>query len=819
MNDREREFQMLVEFASDVLSRHTPDGTYTYASPSARQMLGYEPEELIGRNSYEFVHPDDLAVQVTHHEVVLNSGEVHTNTVRFRRKDGSYIWAENSLRNIIDPETDEVIGVVVISRDITARRDDEALLQRWEQCFLRTSRGMAITDPVSGLLQDVNPSFARMHGGEVSDFVGKPLEIVFTPDEAKRIPFLSEDVYEKGYIDYQSEHLRLDGSRFPVHTEVIAAKDDAGNVKYRIEWFNDLTELREVEGRRRRAQRDLETAFDDAPIGMAMVGLDGEWLKVNRALCILTGYSEDELRKLTFQDLTHPDDLDADLDLLNSTIAGEIDSYETEKRYFTKQNRLIWVLLSVSMVRDDDGSPSYFVSQLLDISERKRLEKSLYELADHDPLTGLWNRRRFEEELKRQVARCQRYGEHAALLMMDIDHLKDVNDSFGHRFGDRMLQTIAQAARRRLRGSDSLARLSGDEFAAILIDVSPDAAMRLAEDLVKLIGGITQIDGSDVASASASVGVAFLNSELTDDQDALVAADVALYEAKAQGRNRARAYNGESNSTNGAVGGLLWQRQLRQAMVNESFELHVQPIIDLASGDTAQYELLIRVRLEDGGLVYPNRFLHIAERLGYVRALDRWVIRQAAIQLVSLHPGAALAVNLSAHSLGDDDLPEYIETVLSEVGADPVRLVFELTETAAIANMKSAEELTRRIKRLGCRFALHDFGSGFASFACLKALPFDFLKIDEEFIRDLTSSDRTEALVSAMNNMAHLLGGQTIAEQIEDQATLEILNQCGTDFGQGYLFAAPAPIESVLAESGPVGSQVASGTRRPPPAV
>jgi diguanylate cyclase (GGDEF)-like protein/PAS domain S-box-containing protein len=419
-----------------------------------------------------------------------------------------------------------------------ADRPANELLKQWELAFRMTTTGITITDPETGILQSVNPAFAAMHGGQVEDFVGRPLVRVLTEADAARIPALASEVHERGYIAYESDHLRLDGSVFPVATEVFAARGDDGALLFRIGYMTDVSARRAVEEERQALQRRFETAFSDAPIGMTLVGLDGQFLKVNRALCELVGYDDDELQELTFQDITHPDDLDADLAHVQDLIDGKRATYQMEKRYFTKQGAVIWVLLSVSIVRDEGGPPRYFISQIQDITERKRIEAHLHRLADHDSLTGLWNRRRFEEELLRQIGRCMRYAERATLLYIDLDDFKQVNDRLGHKVGDDLLRVIGGRLAERVRLSDACARIGGDEFAVILPGVAREHAEDIAQDFVALIRDSTLAIGGETVRSTGSIGVVNLDADTTSDQDVLVAADIAMYDAKGGGGDR-----------------------------------------------------------------------------------------------------------------------------------------------------------------------------------------------------------------------------------------------------------------------------------------
>jgi diguanylate cyclase (GGDEF)-like protein/PAS domain S-box-containing protein len=284
----------------------------------------------------------------------------------------------------------------------------------------------------------------------------------------------------------------------------------------------------------KRATQQFRSAFDNAPIGMALVGLEGQWLDVNQALCELVGYSEHELLRLTFQDLTHPDDLDADLALVDDVLAGRRSTYQMHKRYIHADGRVIWALLSVSLATDEEGRPLHFISQIQDFTERRELEEKLRHQAEHDPLTGLANRRRFEQELERQIERSSRHGEAAALAVIDLDGFKDVNDLNGHVAGDKLLVAVGAALRERLRATDVVARIGGDEFAVILIGVDERGAVTAAAALVAAIGEQSRAAG---LAAGASVGIATIEPGSSADE-LFAQADRAMYEAKRAARQR-----------------------------------------------------------------------------------------------------------------------------------------------------------------------------------------------------------------------------------------------------------------------------------------
>jgi diguanylate cyclase (GGDEF)-like protein/PAS domain S-box-containing protein len=525
-------FELLADTLGEMVSRHDRHGRVTYASAGTRGLLGYEPEELIGRSSYELVHPDDIDdVRGAHAALIKGNDQVEVR-YRCRRKDGSYVECETIARAIRDEEG-EIDEVIVVKRDVRDTIGGDILRRQWEICFKRTSRGISVVDSDTDTIVSLNPALAEMHGGTVGDFVGKPLRTLFTAESAGLIPDVAGAADENIFVSYDSEHVRLDGSTLPVRTEVLAAAVEKGAVQYRIAWYDDLTERQAAERRAGLAERDFEAAFHAAPHGVAIVGVDGTFLHVNQKLAAIVGYSVDELKDLTFQEITHPEDLGADLTQVEGLLSGALDTYEMEKRYYTKEGHLIWVLLAVAIVRDEDRSPRHFISQIQDISNRKRLEAHTHELANRDSITSLYNRRRFEDELGRQIGRCREEGESAALLLLDLDHFKAVNDSDGHVAGDRLIRVVGQTLGERTREPDIAARIGGDEFAVILRDIDLAHARAVAEEL-RVAVAAARIG----RPCTASVGLIRLQGDVPDAETCFRAVDRAMYEAKSRGRDR-----------------------------------------------------------------------------------------------------------------------------------------------------------------------------------------------------------------------------------------------------------------------------------------
>ena len=583
--------------------------------------------------------------------------------------------------------------------------------------------------------------------------------------------------------------------------QVAAARALLGELERRLHRLRGQLAQQVVERRLQEVQARFETAFRSAPIGMALIDMAGQWLQVNDSLCRITGFRGDELRAKTLREITHPDDVASDADELRKLLAGQIETYHVEQRYRHAWGHYTWVLVTVSLVRDDRGRPLYLISQVQDIAERKELEAHLEHLVHHDFLTGLFNRRHFEEELRLHVRRVARYGPTGALLLIDLDNFKDVNDSFGHKAGDDLLKGIASSLRQRARATDVLARLGGDEFGLLVTRANARDAEAVAADLVKVLGRHIAVLSDEQIRISASIGVALFDG--LSDVEVLAYADLAMYQAKEAGRNRFSLYDPSGDRGARATARLTEAERIRQALEQDEFTLYCQPIVDLRGDGGARYELLLRLRPSDREEpLLPSEFLYAAERFGLIQAIDAWVVRQA-VALLAAHVHAdkrlILHVNLSGKTIGDPHLGSLIGSLLTESGIDPSGLVFEVTETALIADIEHARRFADRLRGLGCQLALDDFGAGFGSFFYLKNLPFDYLKIDGDYIRDLADNPMDRLLVESLVAIAQGMGKKTIAEFVPSDAVKQLLRTIEVDYGQGFHIGLPQPVADVLA--------------------
>lgn len=452
--------------------------------------------------------------------------------------------------------------------------------------------------------------------------------------------------------------------------------------------------------------------------------------------------------------------------------------------------------IEVSLGPLDSDGERHVAAIVRDVSERLRLESELRQLADRDELTGLLNRRRFTEKLVGRLAdRSARVG---ALLLVDLDNFKYVNDTLGHNAGDAVIRAAGRLLRSQVRAGDLLARLGGDEFIVLLPGATEEQALALAERV--LIAFEHELPAADVPGAThvtASIGVSSVrerDAELTAEQ-LLSQADIALYAAKEGGRNRASSYEADTGTVTRMQDDLSRANRLHRAFAEDGFVLYAQPIVPLQDPlGQPSFELLLRLRDRDGVVHSPGDFLALGERFGLARRIDRWVIAES-FRLAAAHAElGTLSVNLSATSLADGaNLADYVAAQAEATGVDPRQFHFEVTETAAIANLAAAGELADRLRALGCRLVLDDFGTGFGTFSSLKQLPFDALKIDGSFIRGLCDDATDQVIVRSMVSVAHGLGKTVTAEWVEDERTRRRLVEYGVDYAQGYHLGRPLP--------------------------
>ena len=559
--------------------------------------------------------------------------------------------------------------------------------------------------------------------------------------------------------------------------------------------------------RLRESEERYASTVELAALGISHIGVDGRFVHVNRQLCEMLGYTREELLELSFREVSHPEDrhvTDKDRARLYS---GEIDSLQAEKRYLRKDGTAVWVRINAALKRYPDGSPMYDISIVEDISERKRAEQRVQYLASHDEMTNLPNRGMFTELLERAIASAQRAKRKLAVLFIDLDRFKLINDSLGHEAGDMLLREIAARFKACLRRSDVVARLGGDEFIVLVEEIRrPTEAGQIARKLLSAAIKPIEIMGQE-CRVTASIGIAIYPGDGDDARALMKKSDLAMYCAKEEGKNNFQFYTESAGSL--SIERLALETQLRRALERNEFTLQYQPKVNIASGEITGAEALLRWWNPDLGVVSPARFIPVAEDTGLIVPIGKWVLRTACAQNVAWQkqglPAIRMGVNLSPRQFKDPRLLRDISDVLAQTGMAPELLELEITESVVMHDVDRAVKKLMAIKEMGVRLAIDDFGTGYSSLAQLKRFPIDTLKVDRSFIREIPKHLEDEAITEAIIAMGRTLGVTVVAEGVENAEQQRFLRRRGCHEMQGFYFGRPAhpDVLADLLQAGP----------------
>jgi len=541
-------------------------------------------------------------------------------------------------------------------------------------------------------------------------------------------------------------------------------------------------------------------------LGSIIIELDdeGNINFLNKAWEKFTGYSITESHQRSLLDfMEKPQTAGSYIsNELKIILSGSVKSHNFEFKLKNKFNEELWVEARFEITTSKDHK-SHSISGTIDnVTSRKKAQHDLEYLAMHDGLTGLYNRLYFESELKQFSATASRGNGPHALLYLDLDRFKIINDTLGHHHGDIVLRNISELISSRLRESDFIARIGGDEFALLFPNTNQGTALTLATNICKLLDDYQcKIEGK-VFKVNCSIGIAEINGdEFAKEERAaeeyMKRADIALYAAKKQGRNLAHVYSQHDSLSKDLQASLEWARTLHQAVADDNLVLHFQPIYHIASKQIAYYEALVRLEL-DGKTIFPGEFIPALEREGDMSLLDRQVISKAICYLANHSGLTKIAINLSAQGFSDERLLPLIKEKLAEYQVNADRIIFELTESASLSNITATQKMIEKLSALGCAFSIDDFGTGFSTFSYLKQLPADSVKIDGSFIVDLATNPVDLALVKAIYEVATALGKKTVAEFVENEKTLNILADIGVTYAQGYHLSKPKPVSELF---------------------
>jgi diguanylate cyclase (GGDEF)-like protein/PAS domain S-box-containing protein len=732
-----------------------------------------------------------------------------------RRPDGSVVWVSANSRAILDTATDAVLGVVVSAIDISARRSAERALRESETLSRlvidNLAEGVVIRDGNLRIV-DANESAARILGTTRAALIGAVstgyVRSYFDEDGNTVAPddMLSKNVVRSGepvsgvVIGVE----RLDGSRIWISCNVRAILEPGTDApRGVVTSFVDVTAERAATLALKESEERFACAVRGSSDGIWDWDIARERFYISPRLKELLGYRDDELaneRRVLF-DRLHP----ADLPLVEAAIDAHFardEPYDLEVRQRHRDGEYRWFRIRGQAQRDASGRPIRFSGANTDITDRKRAEAQLSYLAQYDILTGLPNRALFLDRLAGAIARARRAGGLLALLFFDLDRFKAINDTLGHQAGDAVLREVAARVKERLRETDTVARLAGDEFTAILEDLArPEDALEVAAQIQSVVAAAPVLHDGHEIYVAASIGVAIFPADAETPEDLLKCADAAMYAAKRDGGQAVQAFSRDELPA--VPGRITIEARLRRALERSELFLEYQPQVDIGSDRIVGAEALIRWRDPDLGLVSPLQFIPLAEETGLIVPIGEWVLesacRQAAAWRAAGLPLIRIAVNLSPRQFRDKGLVARIGSLLARTGLEAGQLELEITEGTIMQQTRTTLSLLEQLAGLGVRIAIDDFGTGYSSLAYLKRFPVDQLKIDRAFVRELTSGTDDAAIVTAITTMARALEIRTLAEGVETPAQLAALRELGVHEYQGFLFSRPVAADQIAA--------------------
>lgn len=679
----------------------------------------------------------------------------------------------------------EIVGVVFSVNDISDRYQAEAALRESEErlstIVAATSDALIVIDQ-KGKVQFANPAAEVLFDRVSEDLIGAKASALYTTRDAAEILIHRPD------------------GKTPV-AEMRVVKMTWDNQRAYLASLRDVSERHGAEAALRKSEEQFRLLFELAPTGMALVSLDYRFQRVNQALCDTLALNTRDLIDRSVSDFSHTQDWDLHTEECDRLLQGLTSYFQMEKRYIAQSGKSINTLLQVALARDGQGQPINFIYQIVDITERKRAEAQLEYNAYYDTLTDLPNRALFMERLAHTMRRSQRRGGYLfAVLFLDLDHFKVVNDSLGHIVGDRLLIAIARRLEACLRPSDTLARLGGDEFTVLLDGIEDvQVATNIAKELQRQIQRPFNLDGHEVFT-NTSIGIAFNSLEYKQPEELLRDADTAMYRAKELGKARYAVFTSNMHAT--ALARLQLETDLRRALSRQEILAYYQPIINLQTQELIGFEALARWQHPHRGLVSPGEFIPIAEETGLIVPLGHWMLQEACTQLQQWQhkfPGnqsLKMSVNLSGRQLKEVNLIPEIAGILQKTQLPSHALKLEITETLLMDNAKAAAEMFVKLQEMGIDLSIDDFGTGYSSLSYLHRFPFNTLKIDRSFVKDINTDRSNWEIVQAIITLAHTLGMDAIAEGIETLEQLEQLQALGCEYGQGYYFAPPLTVEA-----------------------
>ena len=760
-----------------------------------------DPDQFeVSYESYlEAVHPDDrdMADKVYKESLKINHPPFR-NTYRLLLADGRIKHIYETGETMFTPAGEAVFSRGTV-QDVTERVEAEISLQESEQWFKavtqQSTEGITVADP-QGNYTFVNSAFCEMLGYSQQELLQMTVFDVKASNQ-------DHSTFEKSKTSKQGQAIRVllerkDGTEFIA--EVIGKMIDINGVDHVLGTIRDITSQVRSEEALQISETQYRGLVDSIPDILYRTDMQGNITFISRSVYKLSGYTQEEATGMKMAEEVYVDPAERKTFLAELEENEFVDDFEA--RLKRKDGSIWWGSTNAHLLKAGDDSVLGVEGIIRDITERKRTEKQLNYQATYDALTGLINRHEFERRAVRLLSTLSTdSGEHA-LCFMDLDQFKVINDTCGHTAGDELLRQLGKVLQGAVSKRDTLARLGGDEFGVLMEHCTLDQAQRVANALLKRIQDFQFSWEGQSFRVGVSIGLVAVTKSTPNFTELLKQADAACYMAKDLGRNRIHTYLPEDTELAQRQGEIQWVTRINRALEENRLCLYAQPIVPLNGSNHKHYELLIRMVSESGEIIPPGAFLPAAERYGLMEKIDIWVIENA-FGLLAANPEFVekthfIAINLSGQSLVDDDFLELITSQLEKSGVEASRICFEVTETVAISNLTAAVTFISRLKKIGCRFALDDFGSGLSSFGYLKNLPVDFLKIDGMFVKDIVNDPIDYAMVRSINDIGQVMGMQTIAEFVEDNEIRGMLKAIGVNYVQGYGIGKPKPFVELL---------------------
>ncbi|NML15959.1 sensor domain-containing protein [Azohydromonas caseinilytica] len=798
----EAEYRLLTENASDLITRHDAVGRYIYVSPACQHLLGYAQEELLGRHPNEIIHPEDAPAVRAEVEAQQRHGRRPAQIeLRLRRRDGQYVWVATATRVMVDAGTSAMTGTVAVSRDISAEK-----LMR-QQLAEREERYRSLTSLLSdcywetdteGRFTVVGDEATPWLGTAASRLLGKRRQdIALDPTEPGLQAYLRSFARREPFRDLQYG-VRPPQGAAPYYLSI------AGEPMFRDGLFTgyrgmsrNITEQRRIEERLQALSNENRNLIENSLDMVCTFDTEGRFLRINPAGCRITGYQAGEIVGRRWHEFVHPEDYEHTLAVYRDTFThgdGNGELHDFENRWRTKSGGEVCLAWSAKWVAEQ--RVIYVTAR--DITQRKQAERRLRQLATCDTLTLLPNRARLNEHTDARIALAGREPESLAVMFLDLDRFKEVNDSMGHEAGDVLLQQVAQRLRANLRPDDLVARLGGDEFVVVLPCAHGVAsASAVAQKLLAQFDEPMLVSGQEVF-VGASIGIALYPRDGETKEVLFQSADSAMYRAKAIKGNSYRFFTPEMHEK--ARARLTMESALRRALERQELEVHYQPRLDVATLQVVGMEALLRWNHPQLGRVPPAQFIPLAEETGLIGTIGEWVLQQACRHsrrwVQALGRPLRVSVNLSPRQLHDQQLVAKVRQALRESGLPAQLLELELTEGSLAQDPHTAERTLGRLKALGLRLAVDDFGTGHSSLSYLRRFPVDVLKLDRTFLPGLTEvaeGASFSTLAQAILHLAHTLSLRVVAEGVETREVFDFLKDAGCDEAQGYFFCRPLP--------------------------